>query len=436
MLPQEVIRRKRDGEILEPDEIAGFIAGIGDGSIGEAQIAAFAMTVRLNGMTPVETVAMTLAMRDSGTVLSWPGADRPVADKHSTGGVGDNVSLMLAPIAAACGLTVPMISGRGLGHTGGTLDKLQSIPGYEIAPDAATLRRCVETAGAAIIGQTGTLAPADRRLYAVRDITATVDSVPLITASILSKKLAAGLGSLVLDVKLGNGAFMAARAEAETLARSLVDVGNGAGLPTRARLTDMSEPLADSVGNAREVEHALAFLKGEKADTRIETVVLALAADMLLASGLATSWQAGHARARSVLASGEALDRLGRMIHALGGPADFVEHPDRYLAPAPERLPVVAARSGYIAGYRTRDIGLLLIEMGGGRLRAEDGIDHRVGLTHLRPVGTRVEAGDLLATLHAASPLGAEQAAAVLAGHIHIAEEAPATRPVLVSEIT
>ncbi|WP_377291756.1 thymidine phosphorylase [Rhizobium sp. SG2393] len=436
MLPQEVIRRKRDGEILEPDEIAGFIAGIGDGSIGEAQIAAFAMTVRLNGMTPAETVAMTLAMRDSGTVLSWPGADRPVADKHSTGGVGDNVSLMLAPIAAACGLTVPMISGRGLGHTGGTLDKLQSIPGYEIAPDAETLRRTVETAGAAIIGQTAALAPADGRLYAVRDITATVDSVPLITASILSKKLAAGLGSLVLDVKLGNGAFMTGQDEAEALARSLVDVGNGAGLPTRARLTDMSEPLADSVGNAREVEHALAFLRGEKAGTRIETVVLALAADMLLASGRATSWQAGHERARSVLASGEALDRLGRMIHALGGPADFVEHPDRYLAPAPERLPVVAARSGYIAGYRTRDIGLLLIEMGGGRLRAEDGIDHRVGLTHLRPVGTRVEAGDLLATLHAASPLGAEQAAAVLAGHIHIAEEAPATRPVLVSEIT
>ncbi len=435
MLPQEVIRRKRDGEILEPDEIAGFIAGIGDGSIGEAQIAAFAMTVRLNGMTPVETVAMTLAMRDSGTVLSWPGADRPVADKHSTGGVGDNVSLMLAPIAAACGLTVPMISGRGLGHTGGTLDKLQSIPGYDITPDAETLRRCVERRVLPSSGRParsrlrppplcrqghhrhGRQRAADHRLHPVQEARCRA-RLPRARCQARQWRLHGGAG------------------EAETLAGSLVDVGNGAGLPTRARLTDMSEPLADSVGNAREVEHALAFLRGEKAGTRIETVVLALAADMLLASGRATSWQAGHERARSVLASGEALDRLGRMIHALGGPADFVEHPDRYLAPAPERLPVVAARSGYIAGYRTRDIGLLLIEMGGGRLRAEDGIDHRVGLTHLRPVGTRVEAGDLLATLHAASPLGAEQAAAVLAGHIHIAEEAPATRPVLVSEIT
>ncbi|SIQ77849.1 thymidine phosphorylase [Rhizobium sp. RU20A] len=436
MLPQEVIRRKRDGAELNAGEIATFIHGIGNGSIGDAQIAAFAMAVRLNGMMPAETVAMTLAMRDSGTVLAWPGVGRPVADKHSTGGVGDNVSLMLAPIAAACGLAVPMISGRGLGHTGGTLDKLQSIPGYDVTPDADRLRRCVETVGAAIIGQTSALAPADGRLYAVRDITATVDSVPLITASILSKKLAAGLGSLVLDVKLGNGAFMTSQAEAETLARSLVDVGNGAGLPTRARITDMNEPLADCVGNAREIEHALSFLKGEKAGTRIEAVVLAFAADMLVASGAVAEPQSALQASREALQDGRALDRFARMVHALGAPADFVEKSSAYLAPAPERHAVKANRSGYIVDYRTREIGLLLIELGGGRTRVEDSIDHRVGLTGLLPVGTRVEAGMPLATVHAASPLAAERAADALLTLVGIGEEAPAEGPVLVAEVT
>ncbi len=270
----------------------------------------------------------------------------------------------------------------------------------------------------------------------MRDITATVDSVPLITASILSKKLAAGLGSLVLDVKLGNGAFMMARAEAETLARSLVDVGNGAGLPTRARLTDMNEPLADSVGNAREVEHALAFLKGEKTGTRIETVVLAFAADMLVASGAVKRWPDAQATARAALQSGRALEHFARMVHALGGPADFVENSAAYLTPAPERRVVTATSSGYIARYRTRDLGLQLIEMGGGRVRAEDGIDHRVGFTGLLPVGARVEKGAPLATIHAASPDQAAQAAAALAQIIEIADQMPDDRPVLMAEIT
>ena len=289
MIPQEVIRRKRDGEALDKAEIAAFIAGLADGSISEGQVAAFAMAVWFSGMSVDETVALTLAMRDSGEVLSWPDIDSPIADKHSTGGVGDNVSLMLAPIAAACGLAVPMISGRGLGHTGGTLDKLESIPGYDIQPSGTRFRQTVREAGCAIIGQTADLAPADRRLYAIRDVTATVDSVPLITASILSKKLAAGLQSLVLDVKIGNGAFMVSLEEAETLARSLVGVANGAGVKTTALITDMNEPLADAAGNAVEIENCLAFLRGEKAGSRLEAVVVSFAAEMLMTCLLYTS---------------------------------------------------------------------------------------------------------------------------------------------------
>lgn len=264
MLPQETIRRKRNGEHLAPAEIADFVRGLSDGSISEGQVAAFAMAIWFSGMSREETVALTLAMRDSGETLDWSTIRRPIADKHSTGGVGDNVSLMLAPIVAACGLAVPMISGRGLGHTGGTLDKLESIPGYDIQPSASVFRRTVDEIGCAIIGQTANLAPADKRLYAIRDVTATVDSVPLITASILSKKLAAGLQSLVLDVKLGNGSFMSDAREAEILARSLVDVANGAGVRTSALLTDMNEPLADAAGNALEIDNCLAFLRGEK----------------------------------------------------------------------------------------------------------------------------------------------------------------------------
>lgn len=246
MLPQEIVRKKRDGHVLSTGEIAAFVAGLTDSSFSEGQIAAFAMAVFLKGMNRDEAVALTLAMRDSGSVLDWSDLPGPVTDKHSTGGVGDNVSLMLAPIVAACGAYVPMISGRGLGHTGGTLDKMDSIPGYVSQPDKGRFRKVVRDVGCAIIGQTGDLAPADKRFYAIRDVTATVESIPLITASILSKKLAAGLQSLVLDVKTGSGAFMSSRKDATALARSLVEVATGAGLPTTALLTDMDQPLANS----------------------------------------------------------------------------------------------------------------------------------------------------------------------------------------------
>jgi thymidine phosphorylase len=368
-------------------------------------------------------------------VLSWAGIGRPVADKHSTGGVGDNVSLMLAPIAAACGLAVPMISGRGLGHTGGTLDKLQSIPGYNIMPDEALFRRTVEQAGCAIIGQTGNLAPADRRLYAIRDVTATVDSVPLITASILSKKLAAGLETLVLDVKVGNGAFMTSLEEAETLARSLAEVANGAGVRTTALLTDMNQPLADTAGNALEISNCVDFLSGKKTGTRLETVVLAFAAEMLLQADLATDAADAERQARQALASGKAAEIFGRMVHLLGGPADFIERPQTYLRQAPVTIPVLASSAGFLSACDTRDLGLSVIDLGGGRRRPSDTIDHAVGFDRLLPLGTWVEKGDPIGRVHAADPASGESAAAALSRHYHLSETEPHLPPVILKRI-
>ncbi|WP_438750752.1 thymidine phosphorylase [Pararhizobium sp. O133] len=436
MIPQEIIRRKRDGEALDKADIAAFIRGLSDGSISEGQVAAFAMAVWFSGMSLEETVALTLAMRDSGEVLSWADIGRPVADKHSTGGVGDNVSLMLAPIVAACGLAVPMISGRGLGHTGGTLDKLESIPGYDIMPSEALFRQTVAEAGCAIIGQTAELAPADRRLYAIRDVTATVDSVPLITASILSKKLAAGLQSLVLDVKIGNGAFMIGLDEAETLARSLVGVANGAGVKTTALITDMNEPLADAAGNALEIVNCMAFLRGEKSGTRLETVVMSFAAEMLMTSGTATNPAEATDLAIRTLKSGAALERFGRMVHHLGGPADFAERPQDYLPKAAVILPVEAPRGGYLHSCNARDIGMEVIALGGGRTRPNEPIDHSVGFSGLKPLGTKVEKGEPFAFVHASSEDKALASRARLLEIYEIADEAPAERPVVVSRIS
>jgi len=435
MLPQETIRRKRNGEALSSAEIEEFVSALAAGRLSEGQIGAFAMAVWFRGMTKAETVALTLAMARSGDTLSWSGLGRPVADKHSTGGVGDNVSLMLAPIAAACGLAVPMISGRGLGHTGGTLDKLESIPGYTITPDATRFRKVVEEAGCAIIGQTGALAPADGRLYAVRDITATVDSVPLITASILSKKLAAGLETLVLDVKVGNGAFMTSREEAETLARSLVEVANGAGVRTSALITDMNEPLADAAGNVVELRNCLDFLAGRKAGTRLETVVLAFAAEMLVQSGIAASQAEAEAMARHAVASGAAADRFARMVRGLGGPADLLERPDRHLASAPVQRPVPAAGDGFLAACDARAIGVSVIDLGGGRRRAEESIDHRVGFSDILPLGTSVRRGDPIAVVHAADEASAEKAVSELAAHYTVSDAAPGLSPVIAAHL-
>lgn len=414
MLPQETIRKKRDGKALAAAEIAEFVGGIAPGRITEGQIAALAMAIFFNGMNREEAVALTLAMRDSGDVLNWSDLPGPVTDKHSTGGVGDNVSLMLAPIVAACGAYVPMISGRGLGHTGGTLDKMDAIPGYVSQPDNALFRETVRSAGCAIIGQTADLAPADKRFYAIRDVTATVESVPLITASILSKKLAAGLQSLVLDVKLGNGAFMAKSRDAAQLATSLVEVANGAGLKTTALITGMNEPLASAAGNAVEVGNAVDFLTGRLRDRRLFDVTLALAAEMLMSAGLAGSNREAVRQATSALESGRAAETFGRMVASLGGPADFVENTGRYLGKAKVEHAVVAERDGFVTAVSTREVGLAVVALGGGRTRPEDAVDPTVGLTGLLPVGAEVRQGDALAIVHARSAGDAELAAAVV----------------------
>ena len=413
MLPQELIRKKRDGLALSRDEVKEFIGGLTSGAISEGQVAAFAMAVFFKGMSGKEAVGLTLAMRDSGTVLAWdlPG---PVVDKHSTGGIGDNVSLMLAPMLAACGCYVPMISGRGLGHTGGTLDKLDAIPGYATQPDLALFRKTVKETGAAIIGQTADLAPADKRLYAIRDVTATVESVPLITASILSKKLAAGLGFLVLDVKSGSGAFMTKTKDAVTLAKSLVRVANGAGLRTSALLTDMDEPLASAAGNAVEIRNAVDYLTGARRDARLHEVTVALGAELLLLAKLAATAKAARAMLEKSLGSGAAAECFQRMVAALGGPRDFIDQSERHLPKAPIIRPVFANKAGKIQAIDARALGLAVIELGGGRRVASDRIDHAVGLTGLAGKGAGALKDHPLAMIHARDEAGFEKAAAIL----------------------
>ncbi|MFO1104685.1 MAG: thymidine phosphorylase [Amaricoccus sp.] len=402
MLAQEVIARKRDGGALSAEEIRFMVDGLTAETISEGQVAAFAMAVFFRGLALDERVALTLAMRDSGRVLDWdlPG---PVVDKHSTGGVGDNVSLMLAPALAACGAYVPMISGRGLGHTGGTLDKFDAIPGYRTQPDLATLRRVVAEVGCAIIGQTDDIAPADRRFYGIRDVTATVESLDLITASILSKKLAAGLDALVLDVKAGTGAFMATVEQAGALARALVEVANGAGCPTRALVTDMNEPLASAAGNALEVANAARFLRGEAIDGRLWDVTLALGGELLAQAGIAADVADGVDRMQIAFESGAAAERFDRMVAALGGPVGFLDDFEAHLPGAPVIGDVLAGRAGFVAGIDTRGLGLAVVELGGGRRRASDRVDPAVGLENLIGLGAAVEPDTPIARIHAAS---------------------------------
>jgi thymidine phosphorylase len=424
MLPQEIIRKKRDGLPLGNAEIAFMVKGLTEGAVTEGQVAAFAMAVFFKGMTRDEAVALTVAMRDSGTVLDWRDLNGPVLDKHSTGGIGDNVSLMLAPALAACGAFVPMISGRGLGHTGGTLDKLDSIPGYTTQPDNTLFRKVVKEVGCAVIGQTADLAPADKRVYSIRDVTATVESIPLITASILSKKLAAGLGGLVLDVKTGSGAFMQRIEDSRGLAKSLVEVANGAGLKTSALITDMNEPLATAAGNAVEVMSAVAFLTGN-ADKRLHEVTVALGGELLALGGLVTSDAEGRKQIAAAFASGRAAEIFGKMVAGLGGPADFVEHPAKYLKAAPVVRPVTAARDGIVTAIDTRAIGIAVVELGGGRLRAADAIDHSVGFTKLAGLGAKVGKDAPLAMVHARNEATAARAEQSLRAAYHIGDTAP-----------
>ncbi len=438
LIPQEIIRRKRDGHALSADEIAFVVKGISDGGLTEGQVAAFAMTVFWRGMSTEERVALTLGMANSGIRLDWRDLDLPgpVIDKHSSGGVGDKVSLMLAPIVAACGAYVPMISGRGLGHTGGTLDKLASIPGYNVQPDIASFRRVVREAGCAIIGQTDDLAPADRRLYAIRDTTGSVESIPLIVSSILSKKLAAGLSGLVMDVKTGSGAFADSLEMARDLAESLVSVANGAGLPTVALITDMDSVLGRDVGNALEVAETVAYLRdGASREPRLHEVVMALAQEMLVLGKLVPTRAEGRTRAEAALADGRAAERFARMVAELGGPRDFLEQASRYLPVAPVVRACAAGRSGFVAGMNARQVGIAVVALGGGRTKPTDSIDPAVGLTNVAPVGSAVKAGDALAMVHAASETAADAAAAILRQAIRIEDAAPPAQPVIRARI-
>ncbi|MBT9489263.1 MAG: thymidine phosphorylase [Rubrivivax sp.] len=432
MLPQELIRLKRDGFALDDASVQAFVRGLVDGSFSDAQVGAMAMAVLLRGMDTAETVALTAAMTHSGEVLDWSqaGLPGPVLDKHSTGGVGDKVSLLLAPLVAACGGVVPMISGRGLGHTGGTLDKLEALPGYQVNPDPARLLATLRSAGCAIVGASPSLAPADRRLYAVRDVTATVESLPLITASILSKKLAAGLQALVMDVKVGNGAFCTTLAEARALARSLVDVAGGAGLPTVALLTDMDQVLGTHAGNALEVAEVLAALRAPaRCAPRLRAVTTALAGRLLHQGGLAASPAEGEARITQAWHSGAAMEGFARMVAGLGGPADVAQ--DAGLPQAPERLPVPAPRSGWVGAMDTRALGLAIVALGGGRRQGGDAVDPRVGLAEVVAIGQPVAAGEPLAWVHAATPAAARQAVQAVAGAFKLADAVPIVPPVV-----
>ena len=436
-LPQEIIRHKRDDQKLTAEEIAFFVKGIADNSISEGQVGAFAMAVYFNGMEMDERVSLALGMRDSGTVLEWESLnlDGPVLDKHSTGGVGDVISLMLGPMVAACGGYVPMISGRGLGHTGGTLDKFDAIPGYNTEPDNDLFRKVVKEVGVAIIGQTGDLAPADKRFYGIRDVTATVESISLITASILSKKLAAGLDALVMDVKAGSGAFMPTYEGSEELAKSIVAVANGAGCKTTALLTNMDEVLASSAGNAVEVREAVEYLTGAYRNPRLHEVTMDLCAEMLMLGKLATSIEEAKKKLQIVLDNGKAAKVFADMVTALGGPSDFMEKYDAYLDKAEIVRPVYAETSGIVQSMDTRAIGMAVVAMGGGRRKPTDSIDYAVGFSKFIAINDVVNEKTPLAMVHVRNEAQFIEAENALREAIVIGDGTTKTKPMLFEKI-
>lgn len=396
----------RAGTRPSPEDLIAFAQGLADGSVSDAQAGAFAMATCLQGLGRDGRVALTSGMRDSGKVLKWdvPG---PVVDKHSTGGVGDAVSLLLAPMLAACDVYVPMISGRGLGHTGGTLDKLEAIPGLTVDLSEDKFRSIVGACGCAIVSATADIAPADKRLYAVRDVTGTVPSDDLITASILSKKLAAGLKAMVLDVKVGSGAFMKTVGDARRLAQSLVETANGAGCPTVALITDMSQPLLPALGNALEVSEIIQLLRSEKSGPLVE-VALALGAELLVLAGTDQSEAAANIRLSHALRSGQAAERFARMVAAQGGPRDILE--GAALPKAPVTKPVLAAADGHVGAMNGEALGHIVVALGGGRKVETDTIDPSVGLSDVAPLGTHVSKGDPIAMIHAVDDAAAKHA--------------------------
>ncbi|TCU38087.1 thymidine phosphorylase [Rhizobium azibense] len=439
-LPAQVIRAKRNGERLSDGEISRFVEGITKREVSEAQIAAFTMAAFLNGMTPQETAALTLAMRDSGKVVDWSGsgiAHRTIIDKHSTGGTGDEkVSLILAPLVAACGVHVPMISARGLGHTGGEVDLMEAIPGCDIAPPADRFVCAMATAGCAIIGPTRELAPADAAIYSVRDVTATVESIPLITSSILSKKLASGVSGLVMSVNYGSGAFMPTLDDARALAESLISVAEIVSLPIVTLLIDMDEVMGDAIGSRLQVREAIHFLGGQKQEGRLRRLVIALSAEILLMAGLATSTEEAVTLLEFRLADGSALDRFSRMVAALGGPTDLIENLDEYFPTAPVVAPVPSSADGHVHRIDAYSMGLAMVGLGAGRKIASDSIDHDVGLTGMVHVGDLTKAGDPLCVLHCRSQADFDTAAQAIRAAVLVEPAQPERRRVVTGRLS
>ncbi len=399
-IPQEFIRKKRDNKPLSKEEIEEFIKGVSNGSVANEHISAFAMAVFFNGMSLDEKTNLTLAMKNSGNTLSW-NLNGPIVDKHSTGGIGDVVSLMLGSMLAVCGLYIPMISGRGLGHTGGTLDKLESIPGYDVFPNDELFKKVVKECGVAIIGQTSSLAPADKRIYSIRDVTATVESVPMISASILSKKLAEGLDTLVMDVKVGSGAFMPTYDLSRELAQSIVEIANNAGVKTEAILTDMNQCLAYSAGNAIEIKEAVEYLQNRRKNPRLHVVNMELCISALLNSGVVSSREKANSMLEDSLSSGKALEVFAKMVSMLGGPNDFCENYDKYLPKANIIRPIFTQNKGFVESMDAIAIGMSVVGLGGGRIRPEDKIDHSVGLENIINLAQKVDEKTPIAIIHA-----------------------------------
>ena len=429
------LSKLRTGTRPTEAELFGFAEGLSDGRVSDAQAGAFAMAVCVHGLGDEGRVHLTSAMRETGRVLKWR-LDGPVIDKHSTGGVGDCVSLILAPALAACGAFVPMISGRGLGHTGGTLDKLEAIPGYATHLEADDLQEVVAQVGCAIVGATDEIAPADKRLYEIRDLTGTVSSIDLITASILSKKLAAGLEALVLDVKTGSGAFMENADDAKVLAEALVSTAQGAGCMTSALVTDMDQPLATSAGNSLEVIAAMEALCGDAPGSDLVKLTCALGGEVLALGGLAADATDGEARVATAISSGKAMDIFGEMVSELGGPIDFIDRwPDR-LPAARVMIDIHAAEDGYVTAIDTEKLGEVIVHLGGGRVAADDRIDPTVGLSDIARLGELVDGQRPIARLHASSEDKARDAAAQLRAAFTLSETAVAPAPLIRERVT
>jgi thymidine phosphorylase len=427
----EMIAIKRDGGVLSRQMIEDLVRGITDMSLSDAQVGAFAMAVRIRGMDIEETVQLTDAMRRSGTNITWD-LNGPVVDKHSTGGVGDTVSLMLAPMLAVCGAYVPMISGRGLGHTGGTCDKMEAIPGYNTAPQRDKFQNIVREIGCAIIGQTSDLAPADKRLYSIRDVTGTVESIPLICSSILSKKLASGTNVLAMNVTTGGGAFMSKLEDAQSLAETITSVARGAGVKCHSLVTDMDQPLGSAAGNALEVQYALNYLNGQR-ESRMHQVVMALGAMVLIDAGLAKDESDARQKLESSLSSGKALEKFAQMIAVLGGPTDFCEKPANYLVSAPVIRTVVAQQTGWVQAVGAKEIGMSVVVLGGGRTNPGAPVDWRVGVDQLISVSDKVDASTVIAQIHAASEDAANIAEQRIRAAIVVGEARLEPRSVLIS---